>query len=63
VTLRAGLGATAADVIGPVLPGVSHWRASSDAGGDVDFFVVPGNVGDDALLTDLVDLLGTGRLR
>jgi uncharacterized protein YgbK (DUF1537 family) len=63
VTLRVGIGATAADVVGPVLPGVSFWRARSSEGERVDFFVVPGNVGDDALLAELVDVLETGRRR
>lgn len=49
VTLRDGLGAAEAEVVGPVLPGVSRWRA-----GDLDYLVVPGNVGDDRLLADIV---------
>jgi len=61
VTLRVGLGSTAADVVGPVLPGVSFWRARDRAEEPVDYFVVPGNVGGDALLVELVDLLETGR--
>lgn len=52
VTLRDGLGVRAAEVVGPVLPGVSRWRA-----GDLDYLVVPGNVGDDRLLADLVALV------
>jgi uncharacterized protein YgbK (DUF1537 family) len=50
VTLRDGFGATEADVVGPLLPGVSLWRA-----GDLDYVVVPGNVGDERLLADVVD--------
>jgi uncharacterized protein YgbK (DUF1537 family) len=59
VTLRMGFGVEAADVVGPVLPGVSLWRAES-AGRRLDYLVAPGNVGDDDLL---VRLLGgvTGR--
>ena len=49
MTLRVGFGVDEADVIGPVLPGVSHWRA-----GTLDYLVVPGNVGDDDLLRELV---------
>jgi uncharacterized protein YgbK (DUF1537 family) len=50
VTLREGFGETEAEVIGPLRPGVSLWRA-----GDLDYVVVPGNVGDDRLLVELVD--------
>lgn len=50
VTLRDGFGATEAEVVGPILPGVSRWRA-----GDLEYLVVPGNVGDERLLADVVD--------
>ena len=40
------------EVIGPVVAGVSLWRA-----GDLEYLVVPGNVGDDDLLAELVDLV------
>jgi uncharacterized protein YgbK (DUF1537 family) len=50
VTLRDGFDATEADVVGPLLPGVSVWRA-----GDLDYVVVPGNVGDEHLLADVVE--------
>jgi uncharacterized protein YgbK (DUF1537 family) len=49
VTLREGFGVTEADVRGPIVPGVSLWRA-----GDLDYVVVPGNVGDEDLLVDVV---------
>lgn len=49
VTLRDGFGAAEAEVVGPVLPGVSRWRA-----GDLEYLVVPGNVGDERLLADVV---------
>ena len=49
VTLVVGFGRSEAEVLGPVLPGVSRWRAS------LDYLVVPGNVGDERLLVDLVD--------
>ena len=52
VTLRDGLGIAAAEVVGPVLPGVSRWRA-----GELEYLVVPGNVGDDRLLADIVALV------
>jgi uncharacterized protein YgbK (DUF1537 family) len=50
VTLRDGFGASQAEVVGPLLPGVSLWRS-----GDLDYVVVPGNVGDERLLADVVD--------
>jgi uncharacterized protein YgbK (DUF1537 family) len=56
VTLRLGLGAEEAEVLGPVLPGVSHWRAVA-GGRDIDYLVVPGNVGADDLLVRLVALV------
>lgn len=53
VTLQVGFGADEADVRGPVLPGVSHWGVRA-SGGLLDYLVVPGNVGDDELLVDLL---------
>jgi uncharacterized protein YgbK (DUF1537 family) len=53
VTLRAGFGADAADVVGPVLPGVSLWRAEAREG-RLEYLVVPGNVGEDDLLVRLL---------
>lgn len=55
VVVEFGLGATAARVVGPLLPGVSMWEVDVD-GRRLNCAVVPGNVGTDALLTDLVDL-------
>ena len=54
VTLQHGLGADEAEVVGPVVPGVSLWRAAGRRG-PVDYFVVPGNVGSDDLLVGLVE--------
>jgi uncharacterized protein YgbK (DUF1537 family) len=54
VTLLTGFGAGEAEVIGPVVTGVSRWRA-----GALEYLVVPGNVGDDELLAELVDLVVT----
>jgi uncharacterized protein YgbK (DUF1537 family) len=59
VTLRAGFGVDVADVVGPVLPGVSLWRATA-GGRPLDYLVVPGNVGDDDLLVRLVDAVMRG---
>jgi hypothetical protein len=50
VTARDGLGARWARAIGPLLPGVALWKLPDD----VDYLVVPGNVGPPALLADLV---------
>jgi uncharacterized protein YgbK (DUF1537 family) len=49
VTLQDGFGFDEAHVVGPVLPGVSHWRAA-----ELDYLVVPGNVGEDDLLAKVV---------
>ena len=59
VTLQVGLGVDEAEVVGPVLPGVSYWRTIVD-GADVDYLVVPGNVGDDNLLATIVERLLRG---
>jgi uncharacterized protein YgbK (DUF1537 family) len=55
VTIRDGFGVRAAEVVGPVLPGVSRWRAAGR-----DYLVVPGNVGNDRLLADIVALVLEG---
>jgi len=52
VTLPEGLGARAADVIGPVEDGVSWWQPLEPAAPAL--LVVPGNVGDDDLLRRIV---------
>lgn len=52
-TLRDGIGASEAEVCGPVEPGVSRWAASWRDGGSLDYLVIPGNVGDDELLARL----------
>jgi uncharacterized protein YgbK (DUF1537 family) len=52
VTLREGLGALEAEVLGPILPGVSLWQA-----GDVAYVVFPGNVGGDTTLAETVRLI------
>lgn len=54
VTLRDGVGAADAEVVGPVEPGVSLWSALWPDGRELDYLVVPGNVGDDDLLARLV---------
>lgn len=55
VTLRDGVGAKEADVVGPVEAGVSRWSARWPDGNPLDCLVVPGNVGDVDLLARLVD--------
>jgi uncharacterized protein YgbK (DUF1537 family) len=59
ITLLVGFRSSEADVVGPVLPGVSHWRAAI-ADRELDYLVVPGNVGDERLLLELVDLVREG---
>jgi uncharacterized protein YgbK (DUF1537 family) len=54
VTLKAGVGADEADVLGPVVPGVSRWETRWPDGSPLAYLVVPGNVGDDGLLEGLV---------
>lgn len=54
VTLRDGVGAAEAEVVGPVEPGVSLWSARWPGGEPLDYLVVPGNIGDDGLLARLV---------
>jgi uncharacterized protein YgbK (DUF1537 family) len=56
LTAQIGLHAAHAMVIGPALTGVAQWQVDRN-GSHVNYFVVPGNVGDDACLTDLVGLL------
>jgi uncharacterized protein YgbK (DUF1537 family) len=60
VTLHEGVGATEADVVGPILPGVSLWAATWRDGTPVDYVVVPGNVGDERLLAELVQQVMEG---
>jgi uncharacterized protein YgbK (DUF1537 family) len=53
VTLREGVGAAEAEVVGPVEPGVALWSARWPDGSPLDYLVVPGNVGDDDVLARL----------
>ena len=54
LTFSHGLGATLADVLGPLRPGVSVWRPLDGPRAGSTYVVVPGNVGDDRLLVDVV---------
>lgn len=56
-TAQIGLDAAYATVIGPVMTGISQWDIARLDAPNVRYFVVPGNVGDDACLTELVGLL------
>jgi uncharacterized protein YgbK (DUF1537 family) len=56
-TLGEGLSADAAEVIGPLLPGVSLWQLDDGR----SFVVIPGNVGEDDLLVRLLGILGVLR--
>ena len=57
LTLRHGFGMTEAEILGPVLPGVARWSARDARGREQRVLVIPGNVGDDGLLVDLVRLI------
>jgi uncharacterized protein YgbK (DUF1537 family) len=57
VTVERGLGALEANVVGPVVPGVSLWTTTDDRGRPRTVLIVPGNVGDDRLLIRLVELI------
>ena len=57
VTARVGLRARRADVIGPVADGVGLWQLHRPHAGMLAYLVVPGNVGEDGLLADLVALV------
>lgn len=60
LVLREGVRADHAEVVGPVVPGVSRWEAQWPDGAPVDYLVVPGNVGDDDLLARLVGAIVGG---
>lgn len=60
LSAQIGLNTAHAQVIGPAMTGVSQWQIQRANGPAVRYFVVPGNVGDDACLTDLVTLLDPG---
>lgn len=55
---RTGVGATAADVLGQVAPGVSVWRFNDRDGRTLRQVVVPGNVGGPDTLTDVLSACG-----
>jgi uncharacterized protein YgbK (DUF1537 family) len=57
VNLSEGLGAQEADVIGPLVDGISLWRATTPEGARMSYVVFPGNVGGDDALADVVDML------
>jgi uncharacterized protein YgbK (DUF1537 family) len=54
VTLRVGLGATSALVVGPVADGIALWNVVRPGRDTVAYLVFPGNVGSDRTLADLV---------
>ncbi len=57
VNVRDGLHAERAQIVGPVVPGVSLWLAHEDGGHVRPVLVFPGNVGDVDTLAELVDRL------
>lgn len=54
ITIRDGLGAARARVVGPVATGVSHWEVETGRQ-TLPCLVVPGNVGGDDLLVRLIE--------
>ncbi|QPZ38314.1 four-carbon acid sugar kinase family protein [Paramicrobacterium chengjingii] len=54
---RTGIGARSALVLGQVLPGISVWCMTDHTGREVLYIVVPGNVGDERTLTDVLAAL------
>jgi hypothetical protein len=54
VTAREGLDARSARVLGPLRPGVARWRLQDGR----DYLVVPGNVGGEDLLVELITAIG-----
>ena len=52
---RVGIGASSALVLGQIVAGVSVWRMTDRSGREVDLVVVPGNVGGDDTLVDILD--------
>ena len=57
MTLSDGVGAEEAEVVGPIEPGVSRWQTRWHDGRPLAYVVVPGNIGDDGVLTRLVGAL------
>ncbi len=54
---RVGIGATTAEVLGQVLPGVSVWRMRTHDDRELLYVVVPGNVGGPDTLSDVLEAL------
>lgn len=61
LTFSEGLGARLAEVVGPLRPGVSVWRPLDGPRAGSTYVVVPGNVGGDDLLVDVVGALQNDR--
>lgn len=57
-TARAGLGAKGGRVLGQLLPGVALWSVIDGDGRRHAYVVVPGNVGDERTLAELVERVG-----
>lgn len=55
---RRGLGATQAHVLGQILPGVSIWNIDMGDNKSILYVVVPGNVGDERTLLEIVQAMG-----
>ncbi|WP_167133026.1 four-carbon acid sugar kinase family protein [Paramicrobacterium chengjingii] len=55
---RVGLGATSADVVGQLLPGISLWEINTGEGRTLNYVVVPGNVGGPRTLIEVACSIG-----
>jgi uncharacterized protein YgbK (DUF1537 family) len=55
VAASVGLQATRAEVLGPVAPGVAVWNPLDGPMAGTPLAIVPGNVGDDQLIADVVE--------
>ncbi|MBS1862701.1 MAG: hypothetical protein JSS68_13415 [Actinobacteria bacterium] len=58
VNVRIGLASSLAQVLGPLRDGVSLWSVDTPERAQLPYVVVPGNVGGDDALVDLIDLIG-----
>jgi uncharacterized protein YgbK (DUF1537 family) len=61
VNIREGLESGLAEVLGPVMDGVSLWSVDTPEREALPFVVFPGNVGGDSDLLDLVQAIGAAR--
>lgn len=55
---KTGLGATSAWVMGQILPGISVWEMVIEGDRKITYVVVPGNVGDEGTLLEVLERVG-----